>query len=73
MSDTPIITTHAVEPSVETFACECRFTVESREGLGGDWERNVGGTHKERRVTFDGYASNALIDALIGAIAEVVK
>lgn len=52
---------------------ECKFTVESRNGVGGDWERNVGGAQTEKRVTFDGCATNELYAALIDAIGEVVK
>lgn len=52
---------------------ECKVTVESRQRLGGDWERNVGGANKEKRVTFDGYATTALYDAIIDAIREVVE
>ena len=33
---------------------ECKFTVETREGLGGDFERNTGGSTKEKRITFRG-------------------
>ena len=69
--DTPIITTQGVEPTVEMLAYECKFTVECREGLGGDFQRNVGGQQREKRVTFDGYANPALIDAIISAIGEV--
>ena len=52
---------------------ECKFTVEHRQGVGGDWERNVGGTQDEKRVTFDGYATGELYDALVVAIREVLK
>lgn len=52
---------------------ECKFTVESRECLGGDWAKNIGGANKEKRVTYDGYATNELYAALIDAIGEVVK
>lgn len=69
--DTPIIQTQGMEPSVEPMAYECKFTVESRGNVGGDWERNVGGFASDRRVTFEGWASNALIDALIDAIGKV--
>ena len=70
--DTPIITTQGSEPSVELMAYECKFTVESKGNVGGDWERNIGGFAEDKRVTFDGYASVALIDALIDAIGKVV-
>ena len=52
---------------------ECKFTVESREGVGGDWERNVGGASKDKRITFDGYATGDLYAALIDAIGRVVE
>ena len=72
MSDTPIITTHGDEPTVVR-AFECKFTVESSESMGGDLLKNIGGARSEKRVTFEGYASNALIAALIGAIEGVVE
>ena len=68
----PIITTGDVESHVRLIAYECKFTVESREGTGGDFERNVGGSRKEQRVTFEGYASPEMCDALIAAIGKVV-
>ena len=52
---------------------ECKVTVENREGIGGDFERNFGGTQKERRVTFDGYATPELYAAITKAIEEVSK
>lgn len=52
---------------------ECKFTVEHRQGIGGDWERNVGGTHDEKRVTFAGYATGELYDALMASIREVLE
>lgn len=63
---------NAVEVSSIKFI-ECKFTVESRECLGGDWERNIGGANKEKRITFEGFATTALYDALIDAIGEVVE
>lgn len=72
MVDMPIITTHDEEPHVGVMAYECRFTVESRGGVGGDWERNIGGAQSEHRVTFDGYASPDLYAALIEAMGKVV-
>lgn len=52
---------------------ECKFTIDSREGMGGNWERNIGGSTKEKRITFDGYVNQDLYAALISAIGEVVK
>lgn len=63
---------NAVEVPSPKFV-ECKFTVESRECLGGDWERNIGGANKEKRVTFEGFATTALYDAIIDAIREVVE
>lgn len=61
------------EQDIRPMAYECKFTVESRGGVGGDWERNVGGMQGERRVTFDGYASPELYAALIDAMAKAVE
>ena len=52
---------------------ECKFTVEHRGGIGGDWERNVGGAQDEKRITFEGYASGELYDALMASIKEVLS
>ena len=52
---------------------ECKFTVESRSGVGGDWERNAGGAQAEKRIRFEGCATNELYAALIDAMGEVVK
>lgn len=73
MSDTPIITTRETEPSISLMAYECKFTVESRGGVGGDFQRNIGGATGEKRVTFDGYASPELCAALIDAIGKVME
>lgn len=73
MNDAPIITHYDGESdNITAVAYECKFTVESTVNIGGDWERNIGGTHKQKRVTFDGYASHELYAALIDAIEEVV-
>lgn len=61
------------EPDVRLIAYECKFTVESRGGVGGDWERNLGGTHSEKRVAFEGYASPELYAALIDAMGKAVE
>ena len=73
MSDMPIITTSEAEPSISLMAYECKFTVESRGGVGGDFQRNIGGATGEKRVTFDGYASPELYAALIDAMGKVVE
>ena len=73
MNDAQIITYYDGEnDSFTAVAYECNFTVESTVNIGGDYERNKGGTHKQKRVTFDGYASHELYAALIDAIEEVV-
>lgn len=52
---------------------ECKFTVQSREGLGGDWERNTGGATKEKRITFEGYATPELYASVMDAVKKVVE
>ena len=69
MTDMPIITTRCGEPSAETLAYECKFTVESRRD--GNFECNLGGPHK--RVTFDGYASAELMSTIADAVGKVVS
>jgi len=68
-----IITTEEQELAVEPITYECKFTVESRGGVGGDFQRNIGGMQGEKRVTFDGYASPELYAALIDAMGKVVE
>ena len=72
MSDNPVVTDGG-ELTVEPFLAECKVTVEHREGLGGDWERNTGGATREKRITFDGYATAELYAALTEAIKEVSR
>lgn len=73
MSDNPIITNYdGCSDSFTTVAYECKFTVESTGNVGGDWERNVGGMHEQKRVTFEGYASRELYAALIEAIGGTI-
>lgn len=67
----PILSTKD-EPVIRPMAYECKFTLESRGGVGGDWERNVGGMQGEKRVTFDGYASEDLYAALIDMMGKVM-
>ena len=71
MGDGPIPATQDVGPAGGMSAYVCRFTVESRGGIGGDWERSIGGATSEKRVTFEGYANRDVLDALIGAMAKV--
>lgn len=71
MSDNELNTIEVGEPEYRFI--ECKFTVESRECLGGDWAKNIGGAKKEKRVTFDGYATNDLYAALIDAIGKVAS
>ena len=59
-------------PIVKPLYLECKFTVSSSNGTGGDFERNFGGDVGEKRVTFEGYASDELIGALVDAIGKTV-
>lgn len=61
------------EMETAPYMVECKFTVEHREGIGGDFERNVGGTQEHKRITFEGYATSQLYDALMNAIGEVLS
>ena len=60
------------QPSIKPLYVECKFTVESRQGRGGDWERNIGGNMTDKRVTFEGFATNELYNALMDAVADVL-
>lgn len=71
MSDDPIITATEAQPEVRPMAYECKFTVETSENLGGEVLTNIGGTGRDKRVTFEGYASPGLYEALADAIVEV--
>lgn len=70
MSDSELTTVQVGEPESRPF--EGKFTIESRECLGGDWAKNIGGANKEKRVTFDGCMTRELYAAIIDAIAKVV-
>ena len=59
------------EPSIEQYLVECKFTIESREGLGGDWEKNTGGDTKDKRITFEGYATKELYSAVMDAVRNI--
>ena len=52
------------EQVIRPMAYECKFTVESRS--------EVGGIQSEKRVTFDGYASDELYAALIDMMGKVM-
>lgn len=73
MSTETAILPNDSEPAVKPYMVECKFTVEHRESTGGDWERNTGGATSEKRVTFDGYATDALCDALMASIKVVLS
>ena len=51
------------QPSIEPYLIECKFTVKSREVLGN--------ATKEKRVTFDGYATGELYSAIMDAIRNI--
>lgn len=71
MNREPIITYYEGESdSFTALAYECKFTVESTGNMGGDWQRNLGGVHEQKRVTFEGYATQELYAALIDAIGS---
>lgn len=53
-----------MEPSISPLVVECEFGVERIDGIGG-----MSGT---RRVTFKGYATDAICAALVGAIGMVL-
>lgn len=73
MSDDPIITATDAQPEVRLMAYECKFTVESSQKSGGDFLTNIGGGNRDKRVTFEGYASPGLYEALADAIGEVLE
>lgn len=72
-TEQPIITHYDGESDTFTpLAYECKFTVEGTGNMGGDWERNTGGMHEQKRVTFEGYATHELYAAIIEAIRRTV-
>lgn len=60
------------EPSIETTFIECKFTVESRNGQGGDWEKNIGGKTSDKRISFEGCATSDLYSAIVDAVRKMV-
>jgi len=72
-TEQPIYTYYDGESETYTpIAYECKFTVEGTGNVGGDWEHNRGGAHEQKRVTFEGYATNELYAAVIDAIRKTV-
>lgn len=67
MSELPTVNA----PEIKFF--ECKFTVESDSGEGGDWAKNVGGLHERKRISFEGCASKELFAALVDAVGKVVN
>ena len=72
LDNQPIITTEEQELAIEPITYECKFTVESRGGVGGDYQRNIGGMQGEKRVIFGDQATPELYAALIDAMGKVV-
>ena len=58
-------------PSIEPFLIECKFTLDSRKGNGGDFEKNTGGSISEKRITFEGYATKELYNAVMDAVCNI--
>lgn len=48
-----------------------KFTIENCGGIGGDWERNIGGTNSEKRMTYEGPMSETLLSAIVEAIGRL--
>lgn len=48
-----------------------KLTIENRGGIGGDWERNIGGTNSEKRIAYEGPMSKELMSMLVEAIAKL--
>lgn len=59
--------------SVEPYLIECKFTVESKHGNGGDWEKNIGGAMDNKRITFEGYATSELYNAVMDAVRNITN
>ena len=59
------------QPSIEPYLVECKFTVESSEFSGGDFAKNIGGGRKEKRINFEGYATNELCKAIADSVREL--
>ena len=61
-----------IDMNADVHFIECKFSVESDEMTGGDWERNIGGMRKKTRIDFDGFCSKELYGELANAIQKVV-
>ena len=59
------------QPSIEPYLVECKFTVESTEFNGGDFAKNIGGNKKEKRIRFEGYATNELYKAVMDSVRDI--
>lgn len=52
---------------------DCKFTIESTKGVGGDFQRNEGGMQERKRITFEGFATAELYLSLVDAVGKVVS
>lgn len=59
------------QPSIEPYLIECKFTVQCNEFNGGDFEKNIGGAKKEKRISFEGYATNELYKAVMDSVRDI--
>ena len=51
------------QPSIKPYMVECKFTVESKNELGNAMEN--------RRITFEGYATNELYSAIMDVVRNI--
>ena len=57
---------------IETTYIECKFTIETHAAEGGDFAANKNGVVRDKRITFEGYASYDLYKALMDAVRKAV-
>lgn len=48
-----------------------KLTIENRGGIGGDWERNIGGTNSEKRIAYEGPMTDKMLTVLVEAIMKL--
>ena len=71
IADCVVVPSDEKPPEIEPYLIECKFTIESREGLGGDWEKNMSGATKDKRITFEGCATKDLYGAVMDALRNI--
>lgn len=67
--DTGCVVMPNEQPSVEPYLVECKFTVDITKTVTGDY--GEGSVKDGKCVTFEGYATNELYNAIMDAVRKI--